>query len=61
MTKIAELAKERLQLRTVSFKKVKEVLPYAIFELINETYKHLYNVVPLSDEQVSFISSNTSA
>jgi len=56
VTKIAELAKERLQLRTVSFKKVKEVLPYApaIFELINETYKHLYNVVPLSDEQVKF-------
>lgn len=54
--KVAEMVEKRNQLRTVSFNKPKEILPYArdIFSMINEAYKDLYNVVPLSDEQVEF-------
>ncbi len=54
--KVAEAVKKRNQLRTLSFEKAKDVLPYArdIFKMINETYKHLYNVVPLTEEQVEF-------
>jgi GNAT superfamily N-acetyltransferase len=54
--KVAEMVEKRNQLRTVTFSKPKEILPYArdIFKLINEAYKDLYNVVPLTDEQVDF-------
>lgn len=54
--RIAEAVKERWQLRTLHFTKAKQILPYArdIFNMINEAYKDLYNVVPLTDEQVDF-------
>lgn len=54
--KIAETVKERNQLRTITFTKAKQILPYAtsIFKMINEAYSDLYNVVPLTDEQVDF-------
>ncbi|HHY81777.1 MAG TPA: GNAT family N-acetyltransferase [Clostridiales bacterium] len=56
IVKVAEMVEKRNNLRTISFKKSKDILPYAraIFEMINEAYKDLYNVVPLSDEQVDF-------
>lgn len=54
--KVAEAVKKRMQLRTITFTKAKQILPYgkAIFDMINEAYKDLYNVVPLTDEQVDF-------
>lgn len=56
IVKVAEAVKQRMQLRTITFTKSKQILPYAkaIFDMINEAYKDLYNVVPLSDEQVEF-------
>jgi len=56
IVRVAEAVEKRNHLRTISFNKPKEVLPYAraIFDMINEAYKNLYNVVPLSDEQVEF-------
>jgi GNAT superfamily N-acetyltransferase len=54
--KVAELIEEKNKLRTITFDKPKQILPYAkaIFDTINEAYKDLYNVVPLNDEQVEF-------
>ena len=54
--KVAEAVKEKNKLRTITFTKTKQVLPYAkaIFEMINEAYKDLYNVVPLNEEQIDF-------
>ncbi|MDD2502397.1 MAG: GNAT family N-acetyltransferase [Clostridia bacterium] len=56
--KIAEVVKDKNKLRTITFTKSKQILPYAkaIFDLINQTYRDLYNVVPLSDEQVEFFT-----
>ncbi|NLC43996.1 MAG: GNAT family N-acetyltransferase [Clostridiales bacterium] len=54
--KMAELVKEKNKLKTITFTKPKQILPYAkaIFDLLNEAYRDLYNVVPLSDEQIDF-------
>ena len=54
--KIAEMVEKRNKLKVLSFDKTKDILPYApaIFKMINETYEALYNVVPLSDEQIEF-------
>jgi len=54
--KIAEKTQQRLNVKVLSFKKAKDILPYGheIFELINVAYKDLYNVVPLTEAQIEF-------
>ena len=58
IVRVAEAVKEKNKLKTITFTKPKQILPYAkaIFDLINEAYSDLYNVVPLSDEQVEFFT-----
>ena len=52
--KINDTVLKRLNLRIVNAKKSKDFVPYikGIFQLINEAYKDLYGVVPLTDRQV---------
>ena len=54
---IAERALKNNNLRTVRFKKTREVTPYKnkIFALLYEGYKHLYGYVPLSQAQIDMI------
>ena len=54
ITKLAELVLKRNNLRLLEVKDKKELLPYAheLFEMMGAEYKHLYGVVPLSEEQV---------
>lgn len=51
---IAKHAMEKNNLRSVRLKKTKDILPYArgIFKLIDEAYKELYGVIPLTDKQI---------
>ena len=48
--KIAEVVKDKNKLRTITFTKSKQILPYAkaIFDLINQTYRDLYSQTPKS-------------
>ena len=52
--KLAKLVLKRNNLRLLEVKDKKELLPYAheLFEMLGAEYKHLYGVVPLSEEQV---------
>lgn len=54
IVKLAEVLKRRYKLRIVSFKRKKDLLKYAdaVFELLDETYSHLYGTTPLSWRQV---------
>jgi GNAT superfamily N-acetyltransferase len=54
ISKLAELVLKRNNLRLLEVKDKKELLPYAyeLFEMLGAEYKHLYGVVPLSEEQV---------
>ena len=54
IAKLAELVLKRNNLRLLEVKDKKELLPYAheLFEMLGAEYKHLYGVVPLSEEQV---------
>jgi len=54
ITKLAKLVLKRNNLRLLEVKDKKELLPYAheLFEMLGAEYKHLYGVVPLSEEQV---------
>ncbi|MCJ7734178.1 MAG: N-acetyltransferase [Anaerolineales bacterium] len=51
--RVAELSKRRYNLHVLEAKNKKELLKYApeLFEVINETYSHLYGVVHLSEKQ----------
>ena len=51
--RVAELSKRRYKLTVLEPKNKKELLQYApeLFEVINETYSHLYGVVHLTDKQ----------
>lgn len=53
--RICEIVKKRLKLTVLPAKKPKDLRPYAqgVFELVNEAYKELYGVVPLSEEQIA--------
>ncbi len=55
IAKLAELVLKRSNLRLLEVKDKKELLPYAheLFEMLGAEYKHLYGVVPLSEEQVN--------
>lgn len=52
--KIANYSLEKQNLREVKIKNAKEILPYAngIFDLVYESYKHIYGVIPLDQKQV---------
>jgi len=54
ITKLAKLVLKRNNLRLLEVKDKKELLPYAheLFKMLGAEYKHLYGVVPLSEEQV---------
>jgi len=55
IAKLAELVLKRNNLRLLEVKHKKELLPYAheLFDMLGAEYKHLYGVVPLSEEQVN--------
>ena len=53
--RVAEIVKNKLGLRVVKFKnrkKIKDAYGRAIFELVNESYKDLYQYSPLTDRQI---------
>ncbi|MCK4690121.1 MAG: GNAT family N-acetyltransferase [Candidatus Marinimicrobia bacterium] len=52
--RVANIALERNNLRVLKVKKSKELLPYTkdMFKVLDESYKDLYGVVPLSEKQV---------
>lgn len=54
VARINDAVLKRLNLRILDAKKPKELVPYIkeIFQLVNEAYKDLYGVVPLTDRQV---------
>jgi GNAT superfamily N-acetyltransferase len=54
--RIARAALERSGLRVLKTRRRSDLKPYIreVFTLINDTYKALYSVVPLSDAQVQF-------
>lgn len=54
IAKAAELVMKRYQLHVLPAKTKNDFLPYAhdIFTLLEEAYRHLYGVMPLSQEQV---------
>lgn len=56
LERIADVAMRRLHLHVLQAKKKKHLVPYIpqIFELIDEAYRELYGVVPLSPKQVAY-------
>lgn len=56
VVRIANLVKEKYQLRILDFKSSKELLPYAdkMFETLNEAFKDLYGFVPLTKRQIKY-------
>jgi hypothetical protein len=54
ITKAAELVMKRNNLHVLPAKRTKDFLPYAkdLFAVLEEAYRHLYGVMPLSEEQV---------
>ncbi len=51
--KFNELISQKYQLKVLRFKSKEEILQYvdAMFDLLDETYKHLSTYTPISDEQ----------
>lgn len=51
--KFNELISQKYQLKVLKFKSKEEILQYvdAMFDLLDETYKHLSTYTPISDEQ----------
>jgi len=54
--RIAEVAMRRLHLNILEAKNKKQLLPYVpqIFDVLDEAYKDLYGVVPLTPKQVDY-------
>jgi GNAT superfamily N-acetyltransferase len=54
IVKLAEIVQKRYDLHFLSVKNRKDLIPYAreLFSLLGAEYKHLYSVVPLTEEQV---------
>ncbi len=52
--KLANIVARRNKVHIVKLKKRKDVKPYVerVFDLLNDAYKHLYGVVPLTERQV---------
>jgi GNAT superfamily N-acetyltransferase len=59
LNRIADVAMRRLKLHVLCARKKKELVPYIpqIFNLIDEAYKHLYGVVPLTPSQVDYYTN----
>ena len=55
ITKLANLIQKRYGLHLLQVKNKKDLLPYTreLFNMIGAEYKHLYGVVPLTEEQVN--------
>jgi len=53
ITRVADISQRRYKLRLLNPKNKQELLKYApeLFEVINETYSHLYGVVHLTEKQ----------
>jgi GNAT superfamily N-acetyltransferase len=54
--RIGEIVKAKYGLKTMKFKKRKEIWPYAykIFHALNAAYSPLYGVVPLTEKQIAY-------
>jgi hypothetical protein len=54
--RMAALLKDRYQLHILSFKSIKELMPYVdkMFELFNTSYAKLSSFVPISDVQIAY-------
>lgn len=54
VSRVAEIARKRYNLRVLDIKHKNQLLPYAheLFEIINEAYSHLYGVVHLTPDQI---------
>ena len=54
MKRLADVVTQRNNLKVLQVKRSKELLPYAkeIFHVLNESYKGLYGVVPLTEKQI---------
>jgi hypothetical protein len=54
--RMAKLLKDRYQLHILSFKTIKELMPYVdkMFELFNTSYSKLSSFVPISDVQIAY-------
>lgn len=55
ISRVAEGMLKKLELRLVRFPQKKLVKPYIkdIFHMVNDTYSHLYGVVPLTERQIN--------
>jgi len=55
IARVAEGVLKKLDLELVHFPKKKMIKPYIkdVFHMINDTYSHLYGVVPLTERQIS--------
>jgi len=54
LTKFAKIIAEKYNVRPLKVKSAKELVPYAhsMFTTLNESFKHLYGFVPLTDKQI---------
>ncbi len=52
----AQLVSKRFNFELKKFKKVNDILKYApgVFEILNESYSHLYGYHPLSEKQIQY-------
>jgi hypothetical protein len=56
VARVARVALERSRLRVAPIRSMRDATPFipGVFRLINETYRHLYGVVFLSDRQIAY-------
>lgn len=56
VNKIADMILSKNNLKVLEAKRAKDVLPYAkgIFKVLNDAYKDLYGVIPLTEKQVDY-------
>lgn len=54
--RIGEIVKKKYGLKTMKFKRTKDIWPYAqkIFETLNEAYAPLYGFAPLTQKQIDY-------
>ena len=54
--RISDIICRKYQVNVKSFKKTKEILPYAhkFFYALNESFKDIYNFIPLTDEEIDY-------
>ncbi len=60
LKKFSRIIKAKYGLRSLKFKKSKDVLPWAkkMFITLNESFSDLYGFVPLSDKQITFYTKH---